>query len=245
MRTSSAFAAIGVAILMLASGLIGYWAAPGDTAPDDSYYQVSTYSRLNAGHYEGILSVDELLEYGDLGIGTVEGIDGEMIIMDGTAYRAGTDLRPMEVPSGTLIPFAMVTHFDTDAVYAMGGERDYRWLKDYFTDDLPADCFAMAVLMEAEFDSLTIRSVPGQSVPYPPLSDVVANQTTLLLHDVEGFAIGFLMADGLGDINLAGFHLHFISADLSYGGHILDFTTGYCDLKVDYLTSLEVIDPGL
>ena len=32
-------------------------------------------------------------------------------------------------------------------------------------------------------DSITIRSVPGQQEPYPPLVDVVANQTTLRLEN--------------------------------------------------------------
>lgn len=44
--------ALGVAILVLSSGLVGYWMAPGEASAEvdrDSYYQVSTYGRLSEG----------------------------------------------------------------------------------------------------------------------------------------------------------------------------------------------------
>ena len=41
--------------------------------------QVSTINALLAGVYDGILTVGELKGYGDFGIGTFEGLDGEMV----------------------------------------------------------------------------------------------------------------------------------------------------------------------
>lgn len=41
-----------------------------------------------AGLYGGSLTVGELLEHGDLGLGTPHSIDGELIILDGKAYQA-------------------------------------------------------------------------------------------------------------------------------------------------------------
>ncbi len=237
--------AMGVAILMLSSGLVGYWMAPGgdDGSAIDPYYQVSTYGRLSQGHYEGVMTVDRLLEHGDFGIGTVEGIDGEMIILDGTAYRAGTDLVPKEVPSGTMIPFAMVTRFSTDAISVMADIDDYDELKDLYGGmaDRPRPRVAVAVMLEAEFDSITIRSVPGQQVPYPPLVDVIAEQSTLVLHNVQGTLVGFIMSSGLGEINLAGFHLHFLSDDLSYGGHVLEVSFGQGRMYTDEMTSMTLV----
>ena len=114
-RTGELFTVIGVAILVMSGGLIGYWVAPGESGDGgvDVYFQVSTYERLNEGHYEGIISLDQLLDRGDFGIGTVEGIDGEMMILDGVAYRAGTDLAPEEVAPGTMIPWASRSRLST------------------------------------------------------------------------------------------------------------------------------------
>ena len=41
-----------------------------------------------AGLYGGTLTVGELLEHGDLGLGTLDSIDGELIVLDGKAYQA-------------------------------------------------------------------------------------------------------------------------------------------------------------
>lgn len=216
--------ALGVAILVTSSGLVGYWMAPGESSTEvdrDSYYQVSTYGRLSEGGYRGMISIDRLLEHGDFGIGTVEGIDGEMMVLNGVAYRAGTDLVPIEVPAGTLVPFAMMTYFDKGEMTSLGAHHNYSTFKDRLDDSLQ-DRIAYAIMIEAEFHSITIRSVPGQQEPYPPLKDVLANQTTLRLENVRGTMIGYYISNGLGDINVPGFHMHFLSQDLSYGGHVLD-----------------------
>jgi len=235
--------AIGVAILVLSSGLVGYWMAPSESSPEidrDSYFQVSTYGRLSEGGYQGMISIDRLLEHGDFGIGTVEGIDGEMMVIDGVAYRAGTDLSPVEVPSGTTIPFAMLTYYDEMVSYLLSEELNYTTFKDRL-DDVLQEKLVYAIMIEAEFDSITIRSVPGQQQPYPPLVDVVANQTSLRLENVRGTMIGFYLSNGLGQINVPGFHMHFLSQDLTYGGHVLDVELSGITVSVDPISTYSVL----
>lgn len=235
--------ALGVVILVMSSGMVGYWMAPGEASAEidrDSYYQVSTYGRLSGGGYGGMISIDRLLEHGDFGIGTVEGIDGEMMVLDGVAYRAGTDLVPMEVPAGALIPFAMLTYFDAMETHILTEELNYSAFKDLL-DDILQEKLVYAVMIEAEFDSITIRSVPGQQEPYPPLVDVVANQTTMRLENVRGTMIGYYISDGLGEINVPGFHMHFLSEDLNHGGHVLDAEFSDIVVRLDPISTYAVL----
>ena len=51
-------------------------------------FQASTIAALLEGAYDGDLSFAELAEHGDLGLGTLDGLDGEMIALDGRFYRA-------------------------------------------------------------------------------------------------------------------------------------------------------------
>jgi acetolactate decarboxylase len=44
-------------------------------------YQVSTATALVEGVYQGAVRVGALREHGDLGLGTFEGLDGEMVII--------------------------------------------------------------------------------------------------------------------------------------------------------------------
>lgn len=57
-------------------------------------YQVATISSLLAGGYDGDTTVGEMLRHGDFGLGTFNGVDGEMMVLD-----AGfTVARPMAAP---------------------------------------------------------------------------------------------------------------------------------------------------
>ena len=46
-------------------------------------YQVSTLQALAMGYSRAVVSVDDFLENGDIGLGTFENVDGEMIMIDG------------------------------------------------------------------------------------------------------------------------------------------------------------------
>ena len=55
-------------------------------ADRETIYQVSLLQGLTLGDYNGSVSVKELKEKGDTGIGTFEGVNGELIMVDGTVY---------------------------------------------------------------------------------------------------------------------------------------------------------------
>ena len=54
----------------------------------EKYYQVSTLQALALGYSKSVITVGELLKHGNLGLGTFEDVNGEMIVMEGICYRA-------------------------------------------------------------------------------------------------------------------------------------------------------------
>ena len=54
-------------------------------------YQYSTMAALMGGAFSGTTTVEKLLEHGDFGIGTFEGVDGEMIILNGEVYKTDSN----------------------------------------------------------------------------------------------------------------------------------------------------------
>src|SRR5262245_45786207 len=75
-------------------------------APDHSIFQTSTLDALLDGAYEGDVTFAELARQGDFGIGTLQGLDGEMIALDGDFFVARVDGRVSPVPAETKTPFA-------------------------------------------------------------------------------------------------------------------------------------------
>ncbi len=58
----------------------------------ETVYQVALLQSLTQGYYDGIIKVSELKKHGDIGIGTFEGVNGEMIVVDGVCYKSKQDV---------------------------------------------------------------------------------------------------------------------------------------------------------
>src|ERR687898_1314058 len=75
-------------------------------------FQASTIGALLDGAFDGDLSFAELAEHGDLGLGTLNHLDGEMIAIDGEFFRADVDGNVTPVPPEEKTPFAVVVQFE-------------------------------------------------------------------------------------------------------------------------------------
>lgn len=91
---------------------------------EDTLFQVSTFKDLSAGHYEGIISSENLKMHGDVGIDTFDGLDGEMIELNGNIYQSKSDKSVFLVNNSDMIPFAMVTDFNPDKVLVVNKQYE-------------------------------------------------------------------------------------------------------------------------
>ena len=90
------------------------------------------------------------------------------------------------------------------------------------TQLIPAGASSCAIRLDGRFELVRARSVPRQRPPYRPLTEVVAEQHVFDFADVAGTMLGFRFPGYVEGIEVAGYHLHFISEDRSRGGHVLD-----------------------
>src|SRR5260370_25226037 len=88
-------------------------------AAHHTLYQVSTATALVEGIYQGAVRVGTLREHGDLGLGTFEELDGEMVIVDGHFFQARSDGSVREVEDDVLCPFAVITRFAPDPMIVL------------------------------------------------------------------------------------------------------------------------------
>ena len=93
---------------------LAFACAWGNAPVSDKLFQVALLQSLMQGEYDGVVTVGELKEYGDTGIGTFKGVNGEMIVLDGTFYRAVWDGSVEVAPDDETVPFSNVTFFDSD-----------------------------------------------------------------------------------------------------------------------------------
>lgn len=205
--------------------------------------QVSTIDALLAGAYDGQMSDQELLTYGDFGIGTFDRLDGEMIVLDGKVYQIKADGK-VYTPPGTLsTPFASVVAFAANAKVQVPKGTDSHGLEQLVNEAAPNMNLFCAVKVKGRFSLMKTRSVPAQSKPYPPLTEVTKNQAVFNLENVEGTIVGFRSPPFVKGINVPGYHLHFLADDLKSGGHILDFKMEEGAAEIDVCNRFSMILP--
>jgi len=204
-------------------------------------FQASTIGALLDGAFEGDLSFRELGEHGDLGLGTLNHLDGEMIALDGEFFRADVEGRTTRVDPEERTPFAVVTAFEPSLDETLPDEElTHKELLERIDALTPISASSCAIRLDGRFELVRARSVPRQEPPYRPLTEVVADQHVFELRDVEGTMVGFRFPAYVEGIEVGGYHLHFISADRSRGGHVLDSRARGLRLRLDPSNDLHV-----
>lgn len=227
------------------SGCIGTEKEPVNKEYDnDVIYQTSTIDALLEGMYAGDLTVGELKQHGDLGLGTFNDLDGEMVLLDDIVYQVKADGVAYRVNDSVETPFAAVTKFESDIYATVDQEINNTELTGYIDTLMPSRNLMYAIRIEGNFSHMKTRSVPAQKKPYPRLADVTKYQPTFEFENVSGTIVGFWLPEYVENVNVPGYHLHFISSNYSAGGHVLEYTMRSGDVGIDITDGLFIQFPA-
>ena len=183
-------------------------------------YQVSTATALVEGIYQGAVRVGTLRAHGDLGLGTFENLDGEMVIVDGHFFQVRSDGSVRECGDDVLTPFAVITRFAPDATVTMDQCPDMSHLTSRFDALRNSDNIFFALRVDGQFDYVHTRAM-CRTEEGVPLVRAAAVQPEFEFSDVSGTLVGFWTPEYAKTLNVPGYHLHFISTDRKSGGHLL------------------------
>ena len=203
-------------------------------------FQASTIGALLDGGYDGDVTFAELAEHGDLGLGTLNALDGEMIALDGRFYRADVEGGVNTISPDARTPFAVIVPFSPTVELAFDSPLDQAAMLSALEQAMPTDGGACALRIDGHFRYVRARSVPRQRRPYRPLTEVVADQHVFELEDLGGTLVGFRFPDYSGTIEVSGFHLHFLSEDRRRGGHVLDCRVQRATARLDPSNELHI-----
>jgi acetolactate decarboxylase len=200
---------------------------------DDILFQRGTIHSLIKGVFDGSLTLRELKTHGDLGIGTYNGLDGEMVLLNGSFYRVKNDGFAYPAPPAAKTPFACVTFFTPDKTVIPENPLNYPDLKKFIDNILPSRNIPYAIRITGSFTYVKTRSVPHQTKPYPLLTEIVKKQPVFEMNNISGTLVGFRLPADFKGLNVPGYHLHFIDTEYSRGGHLLNCTTSKVRIELD------------
>lgn len=233
---------ISTIVLGISTLLLGIPATA--TVRTGELFQYSTTDALLAGVFDGEYTVGKMLEKGDFGLGIFNGLDGELVVVDGEAYRLNADRTAERATDDAKVPFCSVCEFDDENAEALDvSATEYEAFEAELDAELPTLNYPYAIKVEGTFRSMTVRSTHEEKQPYAPISEIMERRVIMNFGDVEGVIVGFRCPVYLAGVNTAGYHFHFITADKSSGGHVMDFEVDAVTVKVMKLTELDVLLP--
>lgn len=94
----------------------------------ETLFQVSTLTDFQNKGYDGQVSIKTMLAYGDTGFGTYHELNGEMIVLDGVAYRARGDCSVEVANLSETTPFATLGFLKKDEEQFLAVNGDLRAL---------------------------------------------------------------------------------------------------------------------
>ncbi|KAF0354878.1 acetolactate decarboxylase [Pediococcus acidilactici] len=205
-------------------------------------FQHGTLAMLVDGLFGGTLTAEALLEHGDFGIGTAEGLDGEVIILDGVAYQALADGSVRILEPEAMLPFADVNQADFEG-HVVLPEIEMAEVDATLAKELSYQNTFVAIKISGLFSRVQTRVVKGQQRPYPTLSETATKQQIFDAQNIKGTVVGYYSPKLFHGASVAGMHLHFIDDQHQFGGHLLDFKADQVKLSWQILDGIDLSLP--
>ncbi len=193
---------------------------------DARMFQVSTLQSLALGYTRAVMTVGELMQHGETGLGTFEDVNGEMIVIDRKCYRAMDDGRVTEASDERGVPFASVAYMDNCREFELSGDYTMESLKAELNNRIE-EVFGLnsmhVIQIHGTFEKIYARSELPYRAHHVTLKDMLdITQTSFEFSNIRGSLVGVYYPDYMDGINAAGWHLHFVNDERNKGGHVYE-----------------------
>lgn len=206
-------------------------------------YQTGTINSLLEAVYAGDINMNALLKHGDFGLGALNDIDGELIVYNGICYRADAHGNLHKLTHTNYTPFAMVNKFEPEHTFYINN-LNFEELETQIAKYFPSLNLIYAIKISGSFKHLDLRSEYCTCRPYKRLTEILPSlQTTFERDNINGVMIGVWFPEYLSQLNVPGFHFHFLDDKLTTGGHVfgVDLIDAKVELQILYGLQVELI----
>jgi acetolactate decarboxylase len=210
----------------------------------DLFYHYSIWYAFVNKVFEGDLTVKELKTKGDIGLGSYSKLDGELVMLDGISYQVTEDGKVSVPKDDAKIVYVNATHFEKDLGFNLSEKVNYDALREKINTKLPSKNMLYGFKIHGNFKSIKCGGLHKQEPPFKDGLDVlIPKRPVFERENVSGTMVGFFCPEFIGNINVAGYHLHFISDDKTFGGHVMDFEADDLKVAMDEMNEYQFVLP--
>ncbi|MCF0229587.1 MAG: acetolactate decarboxylase [Parasporobacterium sp.] len=209
-------------------------------------YQLALFQSVALGEYYGASTVGEFKSHGDFGMGIFEGVNGELVMLDGVVYQALHDGSVICPPDDTPIPYGNAAFFEADidcGNITAGSMDELAEILDRYVNENGRNQFYFAKVA-GHFSHVTVRSELKQEEPYRMLNIALrTDQRKYEYEDIDGTIIGLYCPDYMQSMNAPGWHFHFVSYDGTKAGHMTEAAPSVCRAELNRMSRFTVDIP--
>ena len=195
------------------------------------FTQISLFSVLLSGRYDGVISLAEVKRLGNMSIATMDRLDGEVQMIDGVVYQACADGQVHLPGDDATVPFGTVAEFHAERSVRLADISSYELFEEHLEKICPQKNFPLAIRFTGDFRRMKVRAVVRQEKDGVGLAEAAKNEAVFEWTDCSGDLVGFRLPGYVAGINAPGWHLHFMDTARRRGGHVVNFSLGSGELR--------------
>ena len=195
----------------------------GETVFRNEVFQTGLMSQLLDGIYDGEMTIGELLSHGNFGVGTFNGLDGEMVVLDGVCYQVRHDGSVSLPDLRQQTPYAVVTNF-----------------VPMIKRELPQNLLRKSASQILDDFTVSKNYMYAIKIYGPKMVAATENEDIVQFDNVTGTIVGFRTPIYEQGISVPGCHAHFIDDEHVQGGHVVDFKLRSAKVEICPGTGLQL-----
>ena len=204
------------------------------------FTQVSLFSVLLSGRYDGVISIADLKKLGGMSIATMDRLDGEMQMIDGVVYQACADGHVYLPGDDATIPFGTVAQFHAERSVRLADIPSYELFEEQMAKCCPQENIPLGIHFTGDFHRMKVRAVARQERDGVGLADAAKNEAVFDLPDCSGDLVGFRLPGYVNGVNAPGWHLHFVDTARQHGGHVVNFSLRDGELRFCHADDFQI-----
>ena len=186
-------------------------------------FQVGALIGFLQSVYDGDYNFKQLAKLGDFGLGTLNGVDGEMVAVDGLFYRIDAQGVATVIPPTACTPFSVVSQFQPSEPFEIKNIPSLAALNQLLDTYIDTPNIFYMIRIDGELEWVKLRSEGCQTRPYRPLAETLPKlQHIYELTNSTGTLVVSRCPSYSAAFTIPGYHYHYIDDKKETGGHVFD-----------------------
>ena len=207
---------------------------------ENTIHQYAPTVALLNSIYEGDFTPEQMVQQGNIGIGTVNHLAGELVAVDGVVYTIDAEGGIKEAPEDLESPNMTMINFQPKKTVTVENITSYEELNKELQKYSTSKNSFYAYRIKGEFGYLNMASAHKVENEDVSLFEYLDTRVMYTRENIKGTLVGLFTPDYIGNVVIPGMHFHFLSEDITLGGHLEDIKFDKLQVEIQEINQVNL-----